>query len=196
MADRAGRLVPNAPTAEPADIFTYDPRFPAPSLGGHSCCGAQTGPQGPYDQTPVEQRSDVLVYTSDSLEHDTEVTGSPSVDLWAQSTATDTDFTAKVEVVKPDGQVINLNNGILRTSFRDSLSIPALRWPAGRTNTTSKSGPLAMNSGLAIESDWKFPAVIILSSRRIRTPVNRSARTSPPPLRRRPFCTTPRIPRR
>ena len=117
--------MPNAPTAEPPDIYTYDPRFPAPSLGGHSCCGAQTGPQGPYDQTPVEQRSDVLVYTSDSLEHDTEVTGSPSVELWAQSTATDTDFTAKVEVVKPDGQVINLNNGILRTSFRDSLEHPS-----------------------------------------------------------------------
>ena len=125
LADRAGRLVPTAPIAEPSDVFTYDPRFPAPSLGGHSCCGAQTGPQGPYDQTPVEQRSDVLVYTSAPVERDTEVTGSPSVDLWAQSSATDTDFTAKLEVVKPDGQVINLNNGILRTPFRDALEHPS-----------------------------------------------------------------------
>jgi uncharacterized protein len=95
-----------------------------PSLGGHSCCGALTGPQGPYDQTPVEQRSDVLVYDSAPLTHDTEITGPASVTLWAQSTAVDTDFTAKLIVVKPDGQAINLNNGILRTAFRDSLSSP------------------------------------------------------------------------
>ena len=50
-----------------AGPYTYDPAFPAPSLGGHSCCGAQSGPQGPYDQTPVEQRSDVLVYSSAPL---------------------------------------------------------------------------------------------------------------------------------
>ena len=47
-----------------------------------------------------------------------------TVRLWAQSTSADTDFTAKLTVVKPDGLVINLNNGILRTSFRDSLSDP------------------------------------------------------------------------
>jgi putative CocE/NonD family hydrolase len=125
IADREGRLAPSAPSAEPPDVYTYDPHFPAPSLGGHSCCGAQSGPQGPYDQTPVEQRSDVLVYTSDPLSHDTEVTGSPTVDLWAQSSAVDTDFTAKLAVVKPDGQVINLNDGILRTSFRESLEHPS-----------------------------------------------------------------------
>ncbi len=122
--DRGGELVAGAPGAQPPDTYTYDPAFPAPSIGGHSCCGAQTGPQGPYDQIPVEQRSDVLVYDSAPLQHDTEVTGPISVQLWAQSTAPDTDFTAKLTVVKPDGTVINLNNGILRTAFRDSLSDP------------------------------------------------------------------------
>jgi uncharacterized protein len=122
--ERKGELMSTAPGAQPPDTYAYDPAFPAPSLGGHSCCGAQSGPQGPYDQLPVEQRSDVLVYSSAPLEHDTEVTGPISVRLWAQSTATDTDFTAKVTAVKPDGTVINLNNGILRTSFRDSLSDP------------------------------------------------------------------------
>jgi uncharacterized protein len=124
IADRNGQLVSTAPGAEAPDTYTYDPAFPAPSAGGHSCCGAQSGPQGPYDQTPVEQRSDVLVYSSAPLDHDTEVTGPVSVRLWAQSTASDTDFTAKLTVVKPDGAVLNLNNGILRTSFRDSLSDP------------------------------------------------------------------------
>src|SRR5262249_1332962 len=122
--ERKGQLMSTAPGAQPPDTYTYDPAFPAPSLGGHSCCGAQSGPQGPYDQLPAEQRSDVLVYSSAPLEHDTEMTGPISVRLWAQSTATDTDFTAKLTAVKPDGAVVNLNNGIVRTSFRDSLSDP------------------------------------------------------------------------
>jgi putative CocE/NonD family hydrolase len=129
IADRKGQLVSTAPGAQPPDTYTYDPAFPAPSLGGHSCCGARSGPQGPYDQTPVEQRSDVLVYSSAPLEHDTEMTGPVNVRLWAQSTSADTDFTAKLTVVKPDGQVINLNNGILRTPFRESLSDPTPTTP-------------------------------------------------------------------
>jgi putative CocE/NonD family hydrolase len=128
-ADREGQLVDAPPATDPPDGYTYDPRFPAPSLGGHSCCGAQSGPQGPYDQTPVEQRSDVLVYSSAPLPHDTEVTGATTVNLWAESSSPDTDFTAKLTVVKPDGEIINLNNGILRTSFRESLSNPSPSTP-------------------------------------------------------------------
>ncbi|MCW2516556.1 MAG: putative hydrolase, CocE/NonD family [Mycobacterium sp.] len=128
-SDRKGQLVDAPPTVDAPDVYTYDPRFPAPSLGGHSCCGAQSGPQGPYDQTPVEQRSDVLVYSSAPLSSDTEVTGTTTVNLWAESSAPDTDFTAKLTVVKPDGEVVNLNDGILRTSFRDSLSNPTPTTP-------------------------------------------------------------------
>ncbi|WP_144418508.1 CocE/NonD family hydrolase [Mycobacterium sp. EPa45] len=125
MDSRTGTLTTAAPPADQApDHYVYDPTDPAPSVGGHSCCGAKSGPQGPYDQIPVEQRSDVLVYTSDPLSTDTEVTGPTTVDLWASSSAVDTDFTAKLIVVKPDGDAINLNNGILRTSFRDSMSDP------------------------------------------------------------------------
>jgi hypothetical protein len=125
LSDRRGVLtISPATQANPPDTYTYDPADPVPSLGGHSCCDALEGPQGPYDQTPVEQRSDVLVYSSDPLTTDTEITGPVTVDLWASSSATDTDFTAKLDVVKPDGLVINLNNGILRSAFRDSLSAP------------------------------------------------------------------------
>ena len=124
IVDRAGQLTAQPPGPQPPDSYTYDPQYPAPSLGGHSCCGALTGPQGPYDQTPVEQRSDVLVYSSAPLDRDTEVTGPVTVTLWAQSSATDTDFTAKLIAVAPDGRAVNLNNGILRTSFRDSLADP------------------------------------------------------------------------
>jgi len=124
LSDRAGRLLPVLPGPQPPDTYTYNPLDPVPSLGGHSCCDATTGPQGPYDQTPVQQRSDVLVYTGDPLPVATELTGPTTVTLWAQSSAVDTDFTAQLDVVKPDGQSINLNNGIVRASFRDSLSNP------------------------------------------------------------------------
>lgn len=125
LAARAGSLTTTPAAGQQApDTYTYDPVNPAPSLGGHSCCDAQTGPQGPYDQVPVEQRSDVLVYTSDAMKTSTEITGPTTVDLWAASSAPDTDFTAKLAVVKPDGRVINLNNGILRAALRDSLSDP------------------------------------------------------------------------
>jgi putative CocE/NonD family hydrolase len=125
MESRTGSLSAVTPGADQTpDRYVYDPADPAPSAGGHSCCGARSGPQGPYDQTPVEQRSDVLVYSSDPLAADTEVTGPTTVDLWASSSAVDTDFTAKLIVVKPDGDAINLNNGILRTAFRDSLAEP------------------------------------------------------------------------
>ena len=130
LADRGGvlRTSPPPPGSAP-DTYTYDPANPAPSLGGHSCCGALTGPQGPYDQTPIAQRSDVLVYSSDPFASNTEVTGPIAVELWASSSASDTDFTAKLDVVKADGQVMNLNNGILRTAFRDSLSQPSPTTP-------------------------------------------------------------------
>jgi uncharacterized protein len=125
IADRTGSLSTGTPGPDQRpDTYLYDPAYPAPSLGGHSCCSALSGPQGPYDQTPVEQRSDVLVYSSDPMAADTEVTGPATVDLWAASSAPDTDFTAKLTAVKPDGEVINLNDGIIRTSFRDSLEYP------------------------------------------------------------------------
>jgi putative CocE/NonD family hydrolase len=123
-AARTGALVLTAPGDQPPDSYTYDPAHPAPSLGGHSCCGAHSGPQGPYDQTPVQQRSDVLVYSTEPLPADTELTGPTTVTLWASSSASDTDFTAKLDVVKPDGQSINLNDGIVRASRRASLSAP------------------------------------------------------------------------
>jgi uncharacterized protein len=125
IATRQGLLRTSPPgPGEASDGYTYDPANPVPSLGGHSCCGALSGPQGPYDQTPAEQRSDVLVYSTDPLPTDTEVTGPTTVHLWAASSAPDTDFTAKLTVAKPDGRVVNLNNGIIRTAFRDSLSAP------------------------------------------------------------------------
>jgi putative CocE/NonD family hydrolase len=107
-----------------ADQFIYDPSNPAPSVGGHSCCAWTSGPQGQFDQSAVEQRPDILVFTSDALDQALEVTGPVTVDLFARSTAPDTDFTAKLVDVYPDGTAVNLSNGIQRASYRSSLEHP------------------------------------------------------------------------
>lgn len=92
-----------------------------PSVGGHSCCAANAGPQGPYDQRQVEQRPDVLVYTTAPLTAETELTGPITVTLYAATSAPDTDFTAKLVALRPDGTALNLNNGIQNARLRTSL---------------------------------------------------------------------------
>ena len=117
-----GRLDIDAPAAdEPADHYRYDPTDPVPSRGGHSCCTPEVAPVGPYDQAEIEQRADVLVYSTSVLQQSVEVTGPISLTLFAASSAVDTDWTAKLVDVYPDGRAINLNNGIIRARYRDSL---------------------------------------------------------------------------
>ncbi len=112
---------PVATGATTQDQFLYAPWDPVPSIGGHSCCAWTSGPQGQFDQSAVEQRSDVLVYSSPVLTQPIEITGPISVSLYARSSARSTDFTAKLVDVFPDGSAINLNNGIQNAEFRDSL---------------------------------------------------------------------------
>jgi putative CocE/NonD family hydrolase len=77
----------------------------------------------------VEERADVLVYSTPPLKEAVEVTGPITVTLYAASTAPDTDFTANLVDVHPDGPAINLNNGIIRARYRDSLEKPELSEP-------------------------------------------------------------------
>ena len=90
------------------DTFLYDPRNPVPTRGGAVCCDPKVFPWGPMDQRPVERRRDVLVYSTAPLTMDTEVTGPIQVVLYASSTTPDTDFTAKLVDVFPDGEARNL----------------------------------------------------------------------------------------
>lgn len=121
-----GTLSSTAQGPAAQDTYRYDPNDPVPSVGGHSCCAAiGVGSQGPYDQRQVERCPDVLAYTTAPLDRDTDVTGPISLTLDAASSATDTDWTAKLVVVHPDGTAINLNNGIQRASYRDSLTQPS-----------------------------------------------------------------------
>ena len=105
---------------EPVDRYTYDPDDPVPSLGG----GNLTIALGVADQRAVEERADVLVFTSEVLERPVEVTGPITVELWAASSAVDTDFTAKLVDLRPDGYAQNLLDGIIRARYRDSASDP------------------------------------------------------------------------
>jgi len=114
-----GTLSPRTPGDEPPDTFVYDPADPVPTRGGGLCCSAAALPSGAYDQRPVEARQDVLVYTSTPLEEDLEITGPLKVVLWASSSAVDTDWTAKLVDVAPDGYARNLADGIIRARLRD-----------------------------------------------------------------------------
>ena len=124
-----GSLTRGRPGTEPADRYAYDPANPVPTRGG-SLPGINTGVSpGPVDQREVEARSDVLTYTSPVLERNLEVTGPLWVTLYAASTARDTDFTAKLIDVYPDGRAINLNEGIIRARYRESRASPELLEP-------------------------------------------------------------------
>ncbi len=102
------------------DTFTYDPANPVPTTGGPLCCDPQHLPAGPRDQKEVEARPDVLIYSTSPLDQDLEVTGPITLDIYASSTAVDTDFTAKLVDVWPTGYVQNLTEGILRARYRES----------------------------------------------------------------------------
>jgi putative CocE/NonD family hydrolase len=111
------------------DHFRYDPANPVPSKGGHSCCGPPLTPMGPADQRSVERRDDVLVYSTPRLRRSLPVVGPITVTLHAASSAPDTDFTAKLVDVHPDGRAIILNDGIIRASYRESTTSPTLIQP-------------------------------------------------------------------
>src|SRR5690606_18534087 len=126
-----GGLSPEPPGDEPPDVFLYDPRDPVPTVGGPTYLpGAGVGANaGPRDQRAVEARHDVLCYTTAPLDRPVEVTGPVTLTAYVSSSAVDTDLTAKLVDVHPDGRAINLTEGILRLRYRDSLSEPRLLEP-------------------------------------------------------------------
>jgi uncharacterized protein len=124
-----GTLSLASPKKESADKFTYDPGNPVPTIGGSLCCDMQHYEPGPRDQRAAENRSDVLVYSIGPLAEDTDVTGPLTLELWAKSSAVDTDFTAKLVDVSPDGFAMNLTDGILRMRYRNSQEKPELMNP-------------------------------------------------------------------
>lgn len=131
------------PEREAADQFVYDPRNPVPTRGGAVCCDPRLFPWGPLDQRPVEQRPDVLVYSSAPLRNELEVAGPVSVRLWVATTAKDTDFTAKLVDVFPSGEARNLTDGILRLRYRGGLDRMAPVLPGQVMEIRIDAGPTA-----------------------------------------------------
>lgn len=121
-----GALTPASPADEPTDSFIYDPSDPVPTKA-QLILGPNAVPV--QDQREVEERPDVLVYSTPPLEQAVEVTGPITLKLWASSSAVDTDWTAKLVDVHPDGPALNLVDGILRARYRNSIAHPELLAP-------------------------------------------------------------------
>lgn len=118
-----GALVREPPGEVKCDTFAYDPEAPVPTVGGALWPFPAGGlVPGPLDQAEVERRPDVLVYTSAPLDDDLYVVGPVVVDLWASTSARDTDFTAKLVDVDALGAPRIVQDGIVRGRFHRSLS--------------------------------------------------------------------------
>ena len=142
-----GTMDRSAPGDEPPDIFINEPGVPVPSMGGHSCCFDSITPMGPADQHQAEVSRMVLVYTSDPLEADIELIGDVEVTLYAATTAPDTDFCARLCVVDESGTSVNLQEGIIRARYRESLSEPRLLTPGKVYEFKIELGPVGARVG-------------------------------------------------
>ncbi len=137
-----GSLSREAPGDEPSDVFIYDPALPTPSMGGHSCCFDSITPMGRADQHGAEVSRMMLVYTSEPLVDDVTLVGDVSVVVWAATTAVDTDFAARLCVVDGAGTSTNLQEGIIRGRFRESLETEELLAPGEVYEFTLELGPV------------------------------------------------------
>jgi hypothetical protein len=117
-----GRLTPEKPPVVGRDRFVFDPGDPVPTVGGAvwPFDWGDLAP-GPADQSRVEERSDVLIFTGAALEAELTIVGPLELELWIASTARDTDFTAKLVDVDPRGTPRVVQDGIVRARFRESI---------------------------------------------------------------------------
>ena len=130
-----GTLSAEAPGEEPPDSYQYDPDDPVSTLGGQ-IMAIQLTVSGPWDRRPVERRDDVLVYTTEPLTQDVEVTGPVYLTLHIVSSAPDTDFTGTLVDVHPDGKAIIICEGLLRCRYRVSIEQPVLMEPGNMYELT------------------------------------------------------------
>lgn len=128
-----GTLDRDEPSAEPPDVYLYNPRDPVPTIGA----------AGVFDQRPVEARRDVLVYTSKTLTSPLDVVGNVAAELHAATSAEDTDFVARLVDVSPDGYAANIAEGVLRVRYRDSFESPAPAEPGCPYLLRIDLGPIA-----------------------------------------------------
>ncbi|HZI50085.1 MAG TPA: CocE/NonD family hydrolase, partial [Pyrinomonadaceae bacterium] len=116
------------PETETKDEFDYDPQNPVRTIGGRLCCSGGL-PPGPANQRSNESRPDVLVFSTPPLTEDTEVTGFITLELYASTSAVDTDFTALLVDVDESGYARFLTDGIVRARYRESTKQASLLTP-------------------------------------------------------------------
>jgi len=121
-----GALAARVPARDAPDRFTYDPMNPVPSYGGNVCCTGTAVRGGAFDQQKMEQRPDILVYSTEPLREGMEVSGPITVTLYVSSDAKDTDVTVKLLDVYPDGRAYNLDETIQRMRYRDGYDRPVV----------------------------------------------------------------------
>ena len=114
-----GTLTRSPPASDTPDSISYDPANPVPSHGGNVCCTGNAVRGGALDQREVEERKDILVYSTEPLAEGVEVSGPIEVSLYVSSDARDTDFTVKLIDVYPDGAAYNLDETIQRMRYRE-----------------------------------------------------------------------------
>ena len=159
--DAGGSLSPTEPDIDETRLtYLYDPADPVPSVGGTITSGAPIMVGGAFDQReredffgstepfrPLAERADVLVFQTEPLDSDVEVTGPLVARLWISSDGPDTDFTAKLIDVYPatadypEGFAMNLTDGIIRCRYRDSWESPSLMEPGTVYEVTIEAFP-------------------------------------------------------
>ncbi|MEO1170801.1 MAG: CocE/NonD family hydrolase [Myxococcota bacterium] len=154
----------SGPNADEVELrFTYDPLDPVPTLGGSACCtGDPRLRSGSFDQRELAARDDVLTFTSDPLPAPLTLVGSPSVEVTVASSAVDTDFTAKLIDVWPDGRAFNIRDSVLRMRYRDGIASPSLITPGTKYRVRIELPPIAweLRAGHRVElhlSSSNFP---------------------------------------
>ena len=124
------RLAREAPEPGEPDEYDYDPRDPVPTVGGAVLMAPIHRP-GARDQREIEDRPDVLVYTSETLREDYTVLGPIHATVFAATSAPDTDFVVRLVDVYPDGRAIGVADGVIRASAREAFPAPGVTRPAG-----------------------------------------------------------------
>jgi putative CocE/NonD family hydrolase len=161
--DGGGRLSPELPAVGAAPVsYDFDPEHPVPSIGGTITSGEPVMRGGAYDQRegprffgsrepymPLAARPDVLVFETEPLASDVEVTGPIVAKLWISSDRPDTDFTIKLIDVYPpnedypDGFAMNVTDGIMRVRYRKSWEKPELLQPGEVAQVAVEAFPTA-----------------------------------------------------
>ena len=127
-----GKLATAAPESDAPDRFKYDPMDPLPSYGGNVCCTGNAVRGGSFDQSKMEERPDILVYSTDVLTEGIELTGPIDVTLYVSSDAKDTDFTVKLIDVDENGRAWNLDETIQRMRYRNGYDKPLVWMETGK----------------------------------------------------------------